>query len=301
MRRTKAADTPKPLRRFSTDHLRSSPTTRLDILRQDVDTIDGAIHDLIVKRATVVEDIRKIKTAGGPALRPGREATVLRRLAVRHRGTFPLAALIGVWREMMGGFTHMQQPFSCAVFAPSGDDRVAKLARDHYGGLTPISALPTAMACVRAVAEETADVAVLPVPAEGEVEPWWTLLMSDDAKTPRVITRLPFVGTPDGDEALVIAPWERDYSDSEASLIAIRLSERASRGRVVNAVAAAGFAQPVSLATIETDPENCFHAIEVAGAVTAGDAAMKVLGAAFGETEIEAYVIGGYARPLAPR
>jgi hypothetical protein len=124
--------------------------------------------------------------------------------------------------------------------------------------------------------------------------------MSDDAKTPRVITRLPFVGAPGGDEALVIAPWERDYSELEASLLVIRLSERASRGRVMSAVAAAGFAEPASLATMEADPENCFHAIEVAGAVAAGDAAMTALGAEFGETLIEAYVIGGYARPLAP-
>jgi chorismate mutase len=278
----------------------SSPTSRLDILRQEIDSIDTALHDLIVRRATVVEDIRKTKKAGGPALRPGREATILRRLAAKHQGPYPLSAVIGIWREMMGGFTHMQQPFSCAVHAPAGDDRIVRLARDHYGSLTPVSALPSATACVRAVAEETADVAVLPVPADGEAESWWTMLMADDAKTPRVVTRLPFLGGADGDEALVIAPWQRDFSDSEASLLAIRLSERTSRGRIVGAVAAAGFAEPVSLATMETDPENCFHAIEVAGAVATGDAAMAALGAQFGESLIEAYVIGGYARPIAP-
>ena len=98
----------------------SSPDPRLNLLRQDIDAIDTAIHDLIVKRGTIVEDIRKIKKRAGPALRPGREARILRRLAEKHQGAFPLPALVCLWREMMGGFTHMQQPFSGAVHAADG-------------------------------------------------------------------------------------------------------------------------------------------------------------------------------------
>ena len=277
----------------------SSPNPRLDSLRQDIDDVDSALHDLIVKRGTIVEDIRKIKKRVGPALRPGREAIILRRLAAKHHGAFPLQALISLWREMMGGFTHMQQPFSCAVYAPTGHDRTVGLARDHFGSLTPISAMPSGSACVRAVAEGMADVAILPVPADGDAEPWWPLLMSNDTKTPKVVSRLPFVDGGDGDEALVIAPWARDYSDSEASLVAIRLSERASRGRVMNAMNAVGFRDAVSMATTETSPNDCFHVIEVDGALDADDPAVAALGAQFGAAFIDAHIIGGYARPLA--
>ncbi len=183
----------------------SSPDPRLDLLRQDIDAIDTAIHDLIVKRATIVEEIGKIKNSTGPVLRPGREASILRRLAARHKGAFPLPALVCLWREMMGGFTHMQQPFSGAVHAPEGSDRLARLARDHYGSMTPLNAMPSASACVRAVAEGTVDVAILPVPADGENESWWPLLMSSDEKTPQVISRLPFVQQKNGEQALVVA------------------------------------------------------------------------------------------------
>jgi chorismate mutase/prephenate dehydratase len=276
----------------------SFPDPRLDLLRQDIDAIDSAIHDLIVKRGTIVEDIRKIKKRGGPALRPGREAGILRRLAAKHQGAFPLPALVCLWREMMGGFTYMQQPLSGAVHAPEGSDRLVRLARDHYGSMTPLSAMPSASACVRAVAEGTVDVAILPVPADGEDESWWPLLMSGDKKTPQVISRLPFLQHKDGEQALVIAPWARDHSESEASLVAIRLGERASRSRILDAMTAAGFADPVSLSTMETDPKNCFHVIEVADSILPSDPALAALPAKLGPVVMEAHVIGGYARPL---
>jgi chorismate mutase/prephenate dehydratase len=269
----------------------SSPDPRLDLLRQDIDAIDASIHDLIVKRGTIVEDIRKIKKRSGPALRPGREATILRRLAAKHQGSFPLPALVCLWREMMGGFTHMQQPFSAAVCGDGG-----RLARDHFGSMTPLAAMPSASACVRAVAEGTADVAVLPVPAEAEAESWWTLLMSNDKKTPQVVARLPFVQHGNGEQALVVAGWARDVSESEASLVALRLRERTSRSRLTAAMAEAGFADPVSLSTMETDPENCFHVVEVSGEALSG--ALALLPGTLGPALMDAHVIGGYARPL---
>jgi chorismate mutase len=276
----------------------SSPDPRLDPLRQDIDAIDAAIHDLIVKRGTIVEDIRKIKKRSGPALRPGREATILRRLAAKHQGAFPLPALVCLWREMMGGFTHMQQPFSAAVYAPDGSGRLGRIARDHYGSMTPLNVMSSASACVRAVAEGTADVAVLPVPVEGEAESWWPLLMSNDKKAPQVVSRLPFIQNKDGEEALVVAAWARDFSEAEASLVALRLGERTSRSRIMSAMTEAGFADALSLSTTETDPENCFHVVEVSGGVLQGDAAMAALPGKLGPALMDAHVIGGYARPL---
>jgi chorismate mutase len=276
----------------------SSPNPSLDLLRQEIDAIDIAIHDLIVKRGTIVEDIRKIKKHAGPALRPGREAAIMRGLAAKHQGPFPLPALVCLWREMMGGFTHMQQPFSAAVYAPADNDAWLRIARDQYGSLTPLSRFPSASACVRAVAEGAADIAVLPVPADGEEESWWPMLMGGDEKTPQIVSRLPFLSAKRDDQALIVAPWARDLSASEASLIAIRLNERASRGRIMAAMAAVGFTDVVSLATMERDPTDCFHILEVANAIDRDDTGLIALETQFGNAFVEARVIGGYARPL---
>ena len=225
---------------------------------------------------------------------------ILRRLAAKHQGAFPLPALVCLWREMMGGFTHMQQPFSAAVCVSGGGDGLIRLARDQYGSMTPLSDMPSASACIRAVAEGAVEIAVVPVPADGEDESWWALLMSSDKKAPQVVSRLPYLQDGDSvEQALVVAPWGRDFSEFEASLVAIRLGERASRSRIVSGMEAAGFAEPLTLSTMETDPENCFHVIEVAGGVGRDDATLKALTAQFGSALYDAHVIGGYARPLA--
>lgn len=277
----------------------SSPEQTLDLLRKEIDGIDLAIHELIVKRGTIVEDIRKIKDRGGPALRPGREATILRQLVERHRGRFPLRSLICLWREMMGGFTHMQAPVSVAVLAPPGRSGLLALARDHYGGMSAMTPHPSAAACVGAVGEGRVQVAVLPLPSDGDPEPWWQLLMSNDEKTPKVVSRLPFVVKEGAEEALVIAAWDRDSSELESSLLALRVSERASRSRILAAVTAAGFQDAVPYAMEETGIDDCCYVVEVGGMVRPDDGRLKSLPSQFGGLTVEAYVIGGYARQLA--
>jgi len=256
------------------------------------------LHDLIVKRGTIVEDIRKIKNRAGPVLRPGREASIIRRLASKHHGDFPLPALVCLWREMIGGFTHMQEPFSAVVCASAGNDRVVGLARNHYGSLTPLTALSTASACVGAVAAGAAQIGILPMPAAEESEAWWTMLMAEDDMTPRVVTRLPFVSAGAGDQALVVAPWTRDTSEDEVSLIGIHLAERVSRGRTTNAAGAAGFAQAILLSSVEPQPDDYFQLIEVDGDVGDDDPRLMALAAEFGKAFVQIRIIGGYARPL---
>jgi len=173
-----------------------------------------------------------------------------------------------------------------------------RLARDHYGSMTPLQAMPSPSACVRAVVEGTAQVAVVPAPVEGEEAPWWPVLMANDAKAPQVISRLPFIFDERAEQAWVVATWPRDTSGLEESVILLRLGERTSRGRILSALAAAGFADAVPLASTELSPESCFHAVEVAGEVLKGDPRLAAIDAEFGGTTVEAHVIGGYARPL---
>src|SRR5260370_27362285 len=82
----------------------------LDSLRQEIDAIDGELHGLIRRRTSVVERITGTKPADGLALRPGREAFVMRRRLAAHEGAFPAAALFRILREMMSAFTLMQTP-----------------------------------------------------------------------------------------------------------------------------------------------------------------------------------------------
>ena len=276
----------------------SSSTHRLDLLRRDIDAVDVALHDLIVKRATIVEDIRKIKDRTGPALRPGREAAILRRLVENHRGAFPVQSLTCIWREMISTFTQMQEAFSVAVYAPPGEESLLGLARDHYGSRTQLLPTPTASAAVRAVADHAAHVAVLPLPAEDQSENWWLQLMGTDDKTPRVISRLPFLADGKGRQALAIAGSPRDTTDADATLIAIELTERASRGRMATELAAAGFSGVAPLAGTVTPAGRICHLVEVDRAIVNDDPRIKAIRAQLGDIFVSGHVIGGYARQI---
>ena len=82
----------------------------LDKLRQEIDVIDRELHGLIRRRAELVDEITAAKPNGGLAIRPGREAKILRQRLASHEGAFPAAAVYRMWREMMSAFALMQTP-----------------------------------------------------------------------------------------------------------------------------------------------------------------------------------------------
>src|SRR5690242_13173321 len=106
-------------------------TSALDDLRRRIDQIDDQLHDLIMQRAEVVQSIARAKQRGGIAtVRPGREARLLRRLLERHRGPFPRAVLVRLWRELISGSISLQGEFAVAVQTPGAAPDYWDLARD---------------------------------------------------------------------------------------------------------------------------------------------------------------------------
>src|SRR3546814_1493208 len=117
----------------------TAPT--LDELRREIDRIDAAMHDLLMQRTAVVEEVGRTKAREMPAgdgarpqfFRPGREALVVRGLVERHRGRYPVASLVRIWREIMTGQLRVQTDIEVAVYAPDGRNAYWDMARDHYG------------------------------------------------------------------------------------------------------------------------------------------------------------------------
>ena len=97
----------------------------LERLRGELDRLDESLHALLMERADVVARLTRLRLKPGVALRPGREAEIIRRRLARHHGPLPRATIVRIWRELLVGTTSMQGPFSvavcaagCAVFAP---------------------------------------------------------------------------------------------------------------------------------------------------------------------------------------
>ncbi len=276
----------------------------LDDLRREIDRIDDAIHQLILERTDVVERIARIKDRDRPALRPDREAIMLRRLLARHRGPFPAAAIVRIWRELISALTRLQGPFAVAVYAPTAERRgFWDIARDHYGSVVPMTPYATAAAVVRAVADRTATVGVVPFPVDDDGDdPWWRYLSTADGKTPHVVARLPFAsrGNARGDDrdALAVASVGLAETGSDRTLVHIEVAGDLSRGRLKDALEAVGFT-PGQFSTWLGPAATgvALHLVEIAGFVTAGDPRLAALATRLGPILERTDIVGAYAVP----
>jgi chorismate mutase/prephenate dehydratase len=306
----------------------SDGKTTLDGLREEIDGIDDAIHDLLMRRAALAEQIGQAKLAGPPPaaasapvanregpgvaqspavqqpavyLRPGREALVLRRLVRRHEGSFPVQSLVRLWREIMSSLLRLQGPFSVAVLT-GGEDTppgLWDLARDYYGATTPMIACQGASQVMREVSEGRATVGVLPVPEQGENAPWWPMLIGAGPDAPRVFARLPFY-EPAVDRgalgAVAIARVAPEATGEDRSLLAIETAEDLSRTRLTSALSAAGL--PLVVIVDEGRSGAGRYLAEIDGFVEASDGRLAQLSAALGASLSRLAILGAYAATL---
>jgi len=278
----------------------------LDNLRVEIDRIDQQILDLLIERSAVVRRIGEVKgdrQDGRTALRPAREAQILRRLAARAGGRFPTAVLVRMWRELVAAHTRLQAPLAVAVFARKEDaHRVWDLARDHFGSATPMTQVDRPMQALRALGDGSATVAVLPLP--GDDESWWVSLMSDHDPRLRVFARLPFVAGAgaESDEvsALAIGELDIEASGADLTLLAIEAEPGLSRGRLRDLLVGAGLEPGWASAWRPPSPPQALHLVEVDSFVGDGDGRVADLRKAARGEILRVVPVGGYARPLSP-
>lgn len=231
----------------------------LSAIRAEIDQIDNALHDLLIRRAEIVAHMAASRAKGtGSTFRPGREAQILRRLLARHRGPMPRMAILRFWRDLIASSLAQQGNFLVAAQGAEAEG----YARQHFGLLAPTRLYTTPARALAAVSGGEATVAVLPWPQEGEGAElaWWRQL---DAPQLQVIAGLPFLqkhGTT-APAALVIGPMAADASGRDRSLIRFEHSPDMSRARIAAALTAAGLPPrhllqsggALQMALVETD------------------------------------------------
>ncbi len=273
----------------------------LDKLRQEIDRIDDALHDLLMQRTAMVEQVGSAKGADNASLlRPGREAEILRRLVSRHHGNFPKASLVRIWREIIGGMIGLQGEVSVAVFMPDRGAGYLELARDHYGAILTITPFRSAGQVTKAVAEGSATVGIMPMPDREDVEAWWISLMGDSADLPRIIARLPFAGPGpgrgEGLEALAIGRLTPEPTGYDRSWLAMETTPDISRARLRSVLSAAGI-EPTLLAATQRNAENWLHLVEISGHLDADDRRITRL-VERKQPVLRAVLLGGYPVPF---
>jgi len=278
------------------------PVTPPDLkgLRRRLDEIDDKLQDLLIDRAQIVSLVAASKKDGDrPAYQPAREAEIIRRLVGRHRGAFPVATLVRMWREMLAATVRLQSPFSVAVFAPADRPGFWDLARDHYGSNTPMSAYDSVDQVIRAVARGTGSVGVLPLLKPGEPELWWPqLLSSTDEYAPRVVARLPFGARSNAradTDALAIGCGGQQESGLDRTLLGAEFSAATRRPPISELLATVGLACTFVACN---GRGKAVHLIEVEGFVPISDRRLDAFRLELGAGLERLLPLGGYAVPL---
>src|SRR5437870_924840 len=279
------------------------PATPSDLaeLRHRLDEIDDRVHDLLIERAEIISMVAASKRGGKlAAFQPGREAEIIRRLVDRHRGDFPVATLVRMWREMLAATVRLQSPFAVAVFATIEAQGFWDLARDHYGSSTPMSAYRSVGQVIRAVTEGQASIGVLPMPQEGETDPWWRHLLSKDENAPRVVARLPFGARgnarSDGADALAIARGAQQETGADRTLLMTESAADISRGRIFRMLSSLGLNCTFFASCEHTG--GAVNLIEIEGFVRISDPRLDSFRGQLGDALHRMLPFGGYAVPI---
>lgn len=255
------------------------------------------MHTLLMQRATVVEQVAK--SGKRSAYRPGREASIVRRLLRQHSGALPPQTIVRIWRELLAGTTGMQGAFSVAVCEPEGGAAYILAAREHFGALTPMRVYGSPAQTLAEISRGTASVVVLPVPSDTETlrDAWWTTMLQNEEPRVHIVARLPFwASRPEGapsSQALVAATTAPDPSERDRSLLGLEVDLDASRTRLTAALTAAGLPPETMIVRRDQGVPIARALVEVEGFLTDADPRLDRLDAVLRRP----LVLGVYAIP----
>ena len=260
-------------------------TTPLDEIRAEIDRIDDAILALLGERMAAVDAVRAVKggDTGRPvtAMRPDREAQIVRRLVEARAGRVPAGLVERVWREIIACATHAQVPLAAHVCI-SGPSAVAlDLVHARFGTATPVVSHDSPAAAVRAVAARGADVAV--VALKSDDQDWVAALLEAGADGPRVMACLPFVDCGGGSQALVIGHAPIGATGDDTTVIALLAAQDPPASDSTAALEVIGSSGRWRLAGAK-------------GLVSHDSQLMKALGADPAHAAVE--IIGAFANPI---
>jgi chorismate mutase/prephenate dehydratase len=150
----------------------------LDELREQIDSIDSKLVQLLNERARIAQQVGAAKQSG-VKFSPTRETALIRRLYQQNTGPLPNAALAAVMREVISGCLGLEQALRVSYLGPAGtySEEAVRARFGHAVTLMPCSSIDEA---VVAAEKGNADIALVPVEntTEGSVGQTLDVLLS---------------------------------------------------------------------------------------------------------------------------
>ena len=207
---------------------KNAEAAELDKLRAEIDRLDQELVERIHARSKVAMEVGEVKKrySDNPVfLRPGREASMLRRAAEKHGDhPFPASSLLRIWREIIPAVTSLEGDLSLAI-----EDDAGAVAREH-------AQVHYAVSLDRehfADRDTVADAVLSGKPTLGIIRAdindpaWWHRVTTpnSDGRRLHVILQLPFIDGPVGgiprDKAWVLAAFAPEASGEDITRVLV--------------------------------------------------------------------------------
>ena len=214
-----------------------APAPSLEAVRQRIDALDSELLRLVDERASLARVVAAAKQAAGEggrfALRPAREAEILRRLVAQERTAASAALIVRIWRELIGDSLAVQGPFHLSVWGGKDPGHTAELARRRFGDAPPLRQVGRPEEAIHD-ARAPGGVAICALTPDSA---WWGRLLAEPHL--RVFAALPCLATWGPMSALAVAAVEveptghdRTFWVTDSPLTADTILEALSRDGV---------------------------------------------------------------------
>lgn len=135
----------------------------LEVIRKQIDTLDDQIVELLNRRASLAQDVGRLKEAGQkPFFTPERERQIFESLKVRNRGPLRDSQLQSIFREIISAARAAEKVPSVAFWGPEGTF-THMAALQTFGGSSDLVAQESIEDVFLAVDHDKADYGVLPI------------------------------------------------------------------------------------------------------------------------------------------
>jgi chorismate mutase/prephenate dehydratase len=153
-------------------------------LRKSIDCIDEEILDLLNKRASLVINVGRLKSAEKRDFHvPSREREIFERLTAKNSGPFPNEGLKSVFREIISASLALEAPMKVAFFGPKATF-THMAAMQHFGYSAELVSQKSIPAVFEEVSKGRVQYGVVPVEnsTEGMVSHTLDMFMESDLK-----------------------------------------------------------------------------------------------------------------------
>lgn len=242
-------------------------------IRHKIDAIDTQIHDLLMQRGALVDDIVTLKKQDAAQnsqkaviYQPAREALLLKKILKNHKGNLPYSLIIELWRSLLSAFCGMQCDFSIAFFDPAHDDALRDLIRYYFGSLCTLNKSSSESSILDMVKNDQVTLGILPVTYDEYPTQWWVKLYQDEIFVSNILPFIqndPIIKT--SYNYMVVSKAQPVKTGDDKSLFKVTGSPDVGRVSITSCFAELGY-QAHSIAIFDAnDLSKRYHLIEVDG------------------------------------